>query len=72
MEWVRGGTIGHGSFGIVNLAIPRSQSPQIPPLMAVKSCDASHSILLMNKRWFMRVEFGLVQDVGNKFDADPE
>ncbi|CAK9157180.1 unnamed protein product [Ilex paraguariensis] len=42
MEWVRGG---HGSFEIVDLAIPRSQSPQIPPLMIVKSCDASHSVL---------------------------
>ncbi|KAA8531689.1 hypothetical protein F0562_006594 [Nyssa sinensis] len=50
MEWVRGDTVGHGSFGTVNLAIPRSQSSQIPPLMAVKSCGVSQSASLMNEK----------------------
>ncbi|XP_059643553.1 mitogen-activated protein kinase kinase kinase 20-like [Cornus florida] len=50
MEWVRGDTVGHGSFATVNLAIPKSQTPQIPPLMAVKSCGLSHSASLMSEK----------------------
>ncbi|KAK3013496.1 hypothetical protein RJ639_010315 [Escallonia herrerae] len=50
MEWVRGDRVGHGSFGTVNLAVPRSQNPEFPPLMAVKSCSASHSASLMNEK----------------------
>ncbi|CAK9138129.1 unnamed protein product [Ilex paraguariensis] len=42
MKWVRGETVGQESFSTVNLAIPTSQNPQIPPLMAMKSCDVSH------------------------------
>ncbi|KAL4577429.1 hypothetical protein LXL04_013538 [Taraxacum kok-saghyz] len=43
MEWVRGQAIGHGSFAVVNLAKPTSQSSRLPPLMAVKTCGASQS-----------------------------
>jgi serine/threonine protein kinase len=50
MEWVRGEAVGHGSFGIVNLAIPRKQSTRFPPLMAVKSCGSSHSASLVNEK----------------------
>ncbi|KAK3015451.1 hypothetical protein RJ639_006813 [Escallonia herrerae] len=50
MEWVRGDRVGHGSFGTVNLAVPRSQNPEFPPLMAVKSCSVSHSASLMNEK----------------------
>lgn len=47
MEWTRGHTIGHGSFGTVNLAIPQNQSF---PLMAVKSCGASNSSSLTKEK----------------------
>ncbi|CAL5324647.1 unnamed protein product [Camellia sinensis] len=50
MDWVRGETIGHGSFGTVNLAMPKCQSLQIPPLMAVKSCGSSNSASLVNEK----------------------
>ncbi|KAK9284315.1 hypothetical protein L1049_023486 [Liquidambar formosana] len=50
MEWVRGDTVGHGSFGTVNLAIPRRSSGHIPPLMAVKSTSVSNSASLENER----------------------
>ncbi|XP_052205462.1 mitogen-activated protein kinase kinase kinase 20-like [Diospyros lotus] len=50
MEWVRGDVVGHGSFGTVNLAIPRKRSHEVPPFMAVKSCGSSHSGLLLNEK----------------------
>ncbi|XP_073277396.1 mitogen-activated protein kinase kinase kinase 20-like [Primulina huaijiensis] len=51
MDWVRGEKLGHGSFAMVNLAVPRSQSSsQTPPLMAVKSCGVSYSSSLMNEK----------------------
>ncbi|CAI9763289.1 unnamed protein product [Fraxinus pennsylvanica] len=50
MDWVRGEKLGSGSFGTVNLAISRSQSSQIPQLMAVKSCGVSLSDSLMNEK----------------------
>ncbi|CAL5372942.1 unnamed protein product [Camellia sinensis] len=50
MEWVRGDLLGHGSFGTVNLGIPKSQSLQFPPLMAVKTCGSSHSALLDHEK----------------------
>ncbi|KZV24955.1 hypothetical protein F511_01925 [Dorcoceras hygrometricum] len=50
MEWVRGEKLGHGSFATVNLAVARSQSSHLPPLMAVKSCGISHSSSLMNEK----------------------
>ncbi|KAL3626812.1 hypothetical protein CASFOL_029384 [Castilleja foliolosa] len=43
MEFVRGKKLGQGSFATVSLAVPKSQSPKFPPLMAVKSCGASLS-----------------------------
>ncbi|KAE8686023.1 protein RALF-like 34-like [Hibiscus syriacus] len=49
MEWVRGDAIGYGSFGTVNLVVPRKGFP-ISPLMAVKSCDAIHSVSLQNEK----------------------
>lgn len=53
MDWVRGEKLGHGSFGTVNLAIPRSQNAQIPPLMAVKSCRVSRSDSLVNEKFIL-------------------
>ncbi|CAA3018471.1 mitogen-activated kinase kinase kinase NPK1-like [Olea europaea subsp. europaea] len=50
MDWVRGEKLGNGSFGTVNLAVSRSQSSQIPQLMAVKSCGVSVSDSLMNEK----------------------
>ncbi|KAI3500439.1 hypothetical protein L1887_36260 [Cichorium endivia] len=53
MEWVRGKTIGHGSFAAVSLAKPINQSSGFPPLMAVKSCGVSHCDSLMNERMIL-------------------
>ncbi|KAG5535611.1 hypothetical protein RHGRI_023390 [Rhododendron griersonianum] len=50
MEWVRGEVVGRGSFGTVNLAIPRKQSTGFPQFMAVKSCGSSHSASLMTEK----------------------
>ncbi|PIM98526.1 MEKK [Handroanthus impetiginosus] len=50
MDWVRGEKLGHGNFATVSLAVPRSQSPLLPPFMAVKSCGASHSPSLLNEK----------------------
>ncbi|KAK6152730.1 hypothetical protein DH2020_012369 [Rehmannia glutinosa] len=50
MNWVRGEKLGHGSFATVNLAVPRSQSSGLPPLMAVKSCGFSSSSSLMSEK----------------------
>ncbi|XP_065874906.1 mitogen-activated protein kinase kinase kinase 20 [Euphorbia lathyris] len=46
MDWVRGDSIGCGSFSTVNLAIPRNRSA---PLMAVKSSDLFDSVQLENE-----------------------
>ncbi|WCJ31150.1 mitogen-activated protein kinase kinase kinase 19 [Euphorbia peplus] len=46
MDWVRGDSIGCGSFSTVNLAIPRNCSA---PLMAVKSSDLFDSAQLENE-----------------------
>ncbi|CAK9170993.1 unnamed protein product, partial [Ilex paraguariensis] len=53
LKWVRDEFIRHGSYSTINLVIPISQSPQIPPLMVVNSCDVSHSTLLMNKNMIL-------------------
>ncbi|KAK9067055.1 hypothetical protein SSX86_014379 [Deinandra increscens subsp. villosa] len=50
MEWVRGKTIGHGSFAAVSLAKPTTKSSNFPPVVAVKSCGISHSATLKNER----------------------
>ncbi|KAL6962417.1 hypothetical protein U1Q18_037375 [Sarracenia purpurea var. burkii] len=59
MEWVRGGLVGHGSFGTMNLAISRcrsqNQSLQIPPLMAVKSCGLSEYALILNEKLILEL-----------------
>lgn len=54
MEWVRGDTIGRGSFGTVNLAIPKSGNCRFPPLMAVKSASVSNSAWLANEEQVLR------------------
>ncbi|WCJ31151.1 mitogen-activated protein kinase kinase kinase 19 [Euphorbia peplus] len=46
MDWIRGDSIGYGSFSTVNLAIPRNHSA---PLMAVKSSDLFDSVQLQNE-----------------------
>ncbi|MCE3216474.1 hypothetical protein HAX54_006648 [Datura stramonium] len=51
MDWVRGETVGHGSFGKVSFAIPRCQSTTLfSPSMVVKSSSASCSATLMNEK----------------------
>lgn len=49
-EWVRGHTLGRGTFGTVSLAMPTKSSSKIPPLMAVKSCQVSESELLKTEK----------------------
>ncbi|KAL4289706.1 hypothetical protein GQ457_14G003570 [Hibiscus cannabinus] len=49
MEWVRGKTIGYGSFGTVNLVLPKTGFPE-SPLMAVKSCETGNSASLENEK----------------------
>ncbi|XP_009803912.1 mitogen-activated protein kinase kinase kinase 20-like [Nicotiana tabacum] len=50
MDWIRGESVGHGSFGKVNLAIPRCQSSLFCPSMVVKSSSASCSATLLNEK----------------------
>ena len=53
MEWVRGEEIGHGSFATISKAKPRkgfSSNKAFPPLMAVKTSEASHSDSLKNEK----------------------
>ncbi|KAL6993760.1 hypothetical protein U1Q18_011876, partial [Sarracenia purpurea var. burkii] len=73
MEWVRGGLVGHGSFGTVSLAIPRcrnqNQSLQTPPLMAVKSCGLSESALILNEKSILE-ELGDCPQIIRCFGAD--
>ncbi|KAK8587038.1 hypothetical protein V6N13_086045 [Hibiscus sabdariffa] len=49
MEWVRGETIGCGSFGTVNLVLPKKSFPK-SPLMAVKSAQTLASVSLKNEK----------------------
>ncbi|XP_059295208.1 mitogen-activated protein kinase kinase kinase 20-like [Lycium ferocissimum] len=50
MDWIRGETVGHGSFGKVSFAIPRKQSTLFSPSMVVKSSSASCSATLINEK----------------------
>ncbi|XP_018718647.2 mitogen-activated protein kinase kinase kinase 18 [Eucalyptus grandis] len=55
MDWVRGKEIGHGGFATVHLAAPAGTCPSgLPPLMAVKSCDAALSSSLRHERRVLR------------------
>ncbi|XVE87113.1 hypothetical protein DITRI_Ditri18aG0090100 [Diplodiscus trichospermus] len=49
MEWFRGDTIGCGSFGTVNLVVPKKGYLR-SPVMAVKSCETSDSFSLKNEK----------------------
>ncbi|KAE8707052.1 hypothetical protein F3Y22_tig00110387pilonHSYRG00726 [Hibiscus syriacus] len=49
MEWIRGETIGCGSFGTVNLVLPKNGFSK-SPLMAVKSCQLIDSVSLKNEK----------------------
>ncbi|XWS29835.1 hypothetical protein CRYUN_Cryun24cG0063900 [Craigia yunnanensis] len=49
MEWVRGDTIGCGSFGTVNLVVPKKGFLKFP-VMAVKSCATIDSVSLKNEK----------------------
>ncbi|XP_071705574.1 mitogen-activated protein kinase kinase kinase 20-like [Rutidosis leptorrhynchoides] len=50
MEWVRGETIGHGTFAEVSLAKPINQiNSCFPELVAVKSCDVAQSDSLVKE-----------------------
>nr|GMC62318.1 mitogen-activated protein kinase kinase kinase NPK1-like [Ipomoea batatas] len=51
MDWVRGETLGRGSFGKVSLAVPRSHGiAGASPAMVVKSCGVSCFDSLMNEK----------------------
>ncbi|KAM0039649.1 putative mitogen-activated protein kinase kinase kinase STE-STE11 family [Helianthus debilis subsp. tardiflorus] len=50
MIWVRGKTIGQGSFAAVSLAKPTKQSSNLPSILAVKSCALSQSESLQNEK----------------------
>ncbi|EXB61156.1 Mitogen-activated protein kinase kinase kinase A [Morus notabilis] len=50
MKWVRGATIGHGSFATISIATPRKSCAEFPPLMAVKSSKVSCSDSLKNEK----------------------
>ncbi|CAN4082917.1 unnamed protein product [Withania somnifera] len=51
MDWIRGESVGHGSFGKVNFAIPRFHNTHLLlPSMVVKSCVASCSATLINEK----------------------
>ncbi|EOA15177.1 hypothetical protein CARUB_v10028563mg [Capsella rubella] len=51
MEWIRGETIGFGTFSTVSLASPsNNDSGEFPPLMAVKSADSYGAASLVNEK----------------------
>ncbi|CAH8335892.1 unnamed protein product [Eruca vesicaria subsp. sativa] len=51
MEWVRGETIGHGTFSTVTLATPTNNvSGEFPQVMAVKSADSHGAASLANEK----------------------
>ncbi|KAG7535717.1 Protein kinase domain [Arabidopsis thaliana x Arabidopsis arenosa] len=51
MEWIRGETIGYGTFSTVSLATPSNNvSGEFPPLMAVKSADSYGAASLENEK----------------------
>ncbi|PPD90619.1 hypothetical protein GOBAR_DD12444 [Gossypium barbadense] len=49
MEWVRGETIGSGSFGTVNLVLPKTGFSG-SSFMAVKCCETNNSASLKNEK----------------------
>ncbi|KAG8481602.1 hypothetical protein CXB51_026549 [Gossypium anomalum] len=49
MEWVRGETIGYGSFGTVNLVLPKTGFSG-SSFMAVKCCETNNSASLKNEK----------------------
>ncbi|XP_019195273.1 PREDICTED: mitogen-activated protein kinase kinase kinase NPK1-like isoform X3 [Ipomoea nil] len=50
MDWVRGQTVGHGSFGKVSMATARNGGVGFSPAMVVKSCSASRAASLLNEK----------------------
>ncbi|KAJ4898798.1 mitogen-activated protein kinase kinase kinase 21 [Raphanus sativus] len=50
MKWIRGETIGHGSFSTVSLATTSGSSTSFPQLIAVKSSGVVCSAALRNER----------------------
>ncbi|TKY70582.1 Mitogen-activated protein kinase kinase kinase 3 [Spatholobus suberectus] len=50
MNWVRGDSLGSGSFATVNIAVPTNGSAQFPSPTAVKSSDVHTSCLLKNEK----------------------
>ncbi|XP_010550362.1 PREDICTED: mitogen-activated protein kinase kinase kinase 2-like [Tarenaya hassleriana] len=51
MKWVRGETVGYGSFATVSLATPANKySGEFPPLMAVKSAEKYGAASLANEK----------------------
>ncbi|KAG2265177.1 hypothetical protein Bca52824_072256 [Brassica carinata] len=56
MEWVRGETIGHGTFSTVSLATPTNNAyGAFPQVMAVKSADSHGAASLANEKWVLDI-----------------
>ncbi|KAJ0239081.1 Mitogen-activated protein kinase kinase kinase 19 [Hirschfeldia incana] len=54
MDWVRGETIGYGTFSTVSLATPTNNvSGVLPHVMAVKSADTHGAASLANEKWVL-------------------
>lgn len=49
MDWIRGKKLGHGSFATVSLAAVQ-KGQNFPPLIAVKTCGASHASSLLHEK----------------------
>ncbi|KAE8701202.1 hypothetical protein F3Y22_tig00110548pilonHSYRG00507 [Hibiscus syriacus] len=63
----RGDTIGRGSFGTVNLVLPRKGFPNSPS-MAVKSCETIRSVSLKNEKEVLD-KLGFCQQIIRKSDT---
>ncbi|KAK7406540.1 hypothetical protein VNO78_08167 [Psophocarpus tetragonolobus] len=50
MNWVRGDSLGTGSFATVNIAVPTNASTLLPSLMAAKSSHAHTSCMLKHEK----------------------
>jgi len=50
MNWVRGDSLGHGTFATVNIAVPANGLTCFPSLTAVKSSDSHNASLLKNEK----------------------
>ncbi|KAK1258897.1 Mitogen-activated protein kinase kinase kinase NPK1 [Acorus gramineus] len=77
MEWVRGATLGRGTFATVNVASVRqtsSDNQQLPLLIAVKSAPFSQSSTLQHERSVLTNLDGcphIIRCLGNDITTEP-